>query len=554
MIAERCYWLFCFKPIESDKTISIFGFSEFISAIALLIIIYTITDVRYKFRIATAPGSLYITTFSLIGVIGFSTLLTDIWVNEGWWVPVTAGLTLSIWQGMFGTLFLTIVITWVYYAFIRPLIYSSRNAKKYAKELYRYILRGNEDELRVIANELAKSVKPLVQLSPDISSYPSDKKIPPSHALDILLLIGNRRFCRQIVSTSPGTAQGFFQEMTKSNKLNLPLNQFASNITSEAIIQKDSFIYNEQEGYESGLLGYIKPVSQALYGNYLLVEALSKSGSSPLDIHFEEQWSWTSTQWKAYCRVVLITLKDYLRRGYSSEHSYALYRAFGDIKHAYKDLYELNDTPRNYGDDIFTKFQVACDFVKDAIDLIENQEYLPKTLRLRRRDKSSHKDIYDHMANLIFDMCETASHVNSPIDTCWAVQHNILWNSFFSRFDNDGKAIKIVTFKVRRLLYNEITLLSKYPNYKGSRLLGLCLNNIGMTVNKNTHDKDYYTLAKAIHKWTKKNYIILRKDNPDVAKSVLIGSLSFNKKRQCLVKTYLKGLNKKAPKSYLYLE
>jgi hypothetical protein len=92
---EICYWYICFVPVSISPATKIFGFSEFLAAIALLAVLYTITDVRYKFRIAITPGSLYVTTFGIIAAIGFQTLLTEIWIAEGWWVPKTIGLTRS---------------------------------------------------------------------------------------------------------------------------------------------------------------------------------------------------------------------------------------------------------------------------------------------------------------------------------------------------------------------------------------------------------------------------------------------------------------------------
>jgi hypothetical protein len=273
---ESCYWIFCFTPIEATPATKIFNFSEFLTAVALLVIIYTIADVRYKFRIAVTPGSLYRRTFALITTIGFLTLFTDIWVCEGWWVPKT-WLTLSVWQGILGVLFLGTLLTWMYYAFIHPHVFGRRNAFKFAQELYRYILRGNDNELRVIANELARSAKPLIEHSKRLQhriyekeasrkSVKKKKAGVEDYAHDILLLIANRKFCRHIVGASPVTAQIFFEEMTNTKKFNIPVGQFARNISSEAVAQNDSFLYDEKEGYSTGLLGYLKPVSQAVYG------------------------------------------------------------------------------------------------------------------------------------------------------------------------------------------------------------------------------------------------------------------------------------------------
>ena len=162
-MTESCYWLFCFEPVSTSPATKIFGFSEFLAAVALLTVIYIIADVRYKFRIAVSPGSLYVTTFVLIAIIGLQTLLSEIWIVEGWWVPKTIVLTRSILQGIFGLLFLGTFLTWMYYAFIRPPVFSRRNALRFARELYRYILRGNDDELKAITNELSRSAKPLIK-------------------------------------------------------------------------------------------------------------------------------------------------------------------------------------------------------------------------------------------------------------------------------------------------------------------------------------------------------------------------------------------------------
>jgi len=561
---EICYWNFCFIPISTSPAIKIFGFSEFLAAIALLAVVYTITDVRYKFRIAVTPGFLHVATFVLIAIIGLQTLLTEVWIAEGWWVPKTVWITRSTWQGMFGLLFLGTFLTWIYYAFIRPPVFSRRNAHRFAQELYRFILRGNNDELKVIANELSRSTWPLIRYSKILAHRSSNHEKPrrpvkkkvgaEDYAHDILLLIANRKLCQQIVAASPVTAQAFFEEMTNLSKFNVPIGQFARNISSEAVIQKESFLYGEAEGYESGLLGYLKPVSQAIYGNYKLVEALAANGISPLDVHFEEQWSWNAKQWEAYCRAILITLESCLKNGYCSENSFALNRAMQDLKSSFRDLSKLDNMPEAYGSDAYERLSVAANFVKDAIELIDKQPNPPNPLR-RVHEGTYPKNIYDHLALLVFEMCHDASYIKSPPETCWSIYYGIVWSQTFKGF-SDGPAWKIVRSKVSRLLYDEIVKLTDMPNYKGSRILGYCLNVLGMKTgpSKQNYGRDAYALAKAVQSWTRKHYLPMRQKNLDVAESVLIGRLSFDEAGSRLVITYFKGLSQEAPKSYLELE
>jgi hypothetical protein len=73
---ETCYWMFCFVPPMKNASNTIFGFSEFMTALALLVVLYTIADVRCKLWIAISPGGGHRLTFVLITIIGVGTLET----------------------------------------------------------------------------------------------------------------------------------------------------------------------------------------------------------------------------------------------------------------------------------------------------------------------------------------------------------------------------------------------------------------------------------------------------------------------------------------------
>jgi hypothetical protein len=118
---EVCFESLCLVPAAKSDASRIFA--EFISSLALLVIVYTLVDVRYRFRIAVAPLPLYRLTFSTIAVIGVESLLTEVWTADQLWLPETAWLTRSIWQATFGALFLGVFMAWMWYAFIRPPVF-----------------------------------------------------------------------------------------------------------------------------------------------------------------------------------------------------------------------------------------------------------------------------------------------------------------------------------------------------------------------------------------------------------------------------------------------
>lgn len=558
----RCVYLFwdiCFVP--TNGTASLFGFKDFIAALALLIIIYTVSDIRYRFRVSVAPIPLFKITYALIGLIGFGTLATDIWISEKWLVPDSL-ITTGIWQGILAALFLGLVITWMHYAFMKPPMFGRNNFNKYAQELYRIVLKGSEAELPIIAHELAASAKSLVTLAAGLGKMKADGKgeVKPcaeSYANDMLLLIANRKFCRHLVASSPLTAIRFLEAVSEAKAYHVPIGLFAQNVSTEAIRNKDSGLYHEDEGYNSGLLGYIKPFSHALYGNYELVEALPHH--SPLDIDYKSVWAWDAAQFGTYCRVVQMTLKSYLEGSHWQRHSYVLTRALRDIREttsrAVSDIEKAGD---DYYGDAWHRLSVGIHFIKDSINLIGELKPPPEARTLRIRDQHHNRlrneDFYDRLAQAMFEIIFAAACVDGPPDKAWIIHHNYVWGDLFER-SNDNRAWKIVQFKLRRLLYDEIRDLESMPNYKAARVLGICLNVMGLTMGKRSgYGRDHAALKAAVLAWTQRNYLRLREVNAEIADTCLIGSITFDAEQSRLVKTYAKGLRPEPDREYLPLQ
>lgn len=566
MKCEKEFLEICFVTPSNIAASSIFRFSDFITALALLLVVYTITDVRFRFRIAIARHSVHSLTFYLIGILGLAVLLTDVWVAQQWYVPAAIEMFVSqsIWRGFMGAFFLSLPMIWLYYGYIRPPVFGKNNYEKFVRTLYTIILKGSDSELSVIANELARSARTLVTLCrPVRRNWENDEKEDvrrryradvSDYAHDLLLLLANRKLCRHILEASPITAMAIFEEMTDQGKYAIPVGSFASNVSTEAIHNKDSVLYHEGDGYISGLMGYRKDFTQAVYGNYRLVESLATNGTSQLDISYDIVRSWDARQLEAYGRAVLITFKDYLDSNYWRVHSYALYRSLERLKYSCMDLYKLRDVDDLYESDIFRRLEVVVEFVKKAVDLIGEVDPLPPPLFRVRRDRYPlEADFYDHFAHLMFEIILAASSVKLSPDKCWSIHYSAVWGQFFGLTGGD-KAWGIVHHKLRRLLYDEIVRLEKMPNFKSSRILGFCLNVLGPIFRK---DVNIYRETNALHKvvlgWTRKNYLKLTKDNPDVAESCLIGSISFDKETHRIVKTYRKGTRLEVPEKYLEL-
>lgn len=556
MTAEYCLLNLCFVPLEASEQ-KFFGFSEFLSGLALMILAWTIADVRYRFRVKTAPIPLQGLTFAAVAILGTLTLLTDLWRSEHWLVPQGELFTPSTWQAILAGLFFFTFMSWAWFAFICPPIYGKRNAKRFAQTLYEFILKGSPTELAIVADELVNSANSLILHAPEKNVFENapdrDKRKLPAvetYANDLLLLIADKRLCRVITDTSPGTALAIFEAIKKNRKYGVQIKTFAKNIVTEALLNPESFIFHEAEGYESGLLGYHKPLSHAMFSNYEMVEKID----SLFDIDFRIMSSWKATQWEAYCRVVLMTFRDYAKTAPWS-HSFVLYRAKGHIEQAASDIYKVNGIADLSFTDSFDRLRIVVKFIEDATKILNNQG-VPNNLRLRIKDQSHSSQFntfYDYIADMIFEVIVHASRVSSPKDQCWWVQYNSVWSELFSAHKLNNAAGKVIKFKARRLLYDEIAKMKRFPNFKGAKILGFCLNVMGLKTSESQYDKESRALHKAVLNWTQKNYIWLHDYNPQVGNSCLVEGITYDQDNHRLVRTYpAEHLRREV--QYVYLE
>lgn len=532
----------------------IFGFAEFLAALALLVLVYNSTDPIYRFRIAVAPIPLYLLTFVATAVIGGGSLLTDLWFAQRWPAPAW-GVSRAVIQAVLGLGFLLLVLVWTWFAYVRPPKFGRLNAKAFFISVYRATVRGSEKELAAVAAELGRSSASLVRYAAERQflmpgEKPEKLDAVTSYATQALLTLSNRKLCRHIIESSPVTAIAVMQAASEQKKYRLPLGQFVENITTEALLNSDSILYHE-DGYLSGLAGEIQPFTNIMYGDYQLLEGMEHG--SPLDLNFRLEMN--SEQFEVYCRIALCAFKAYIESGFYGTHSYTIYAALKVVEHqGSRDLYKLDGVEVHYRHDAALRFRLACKFVKDVIDYLDAKEGLRLgRLRTSRNVQYPRDDIFDHLAELMFELIYSASTVAKPSDTAWDIQHNTAWTIFWG-MGGEGKALRVIRFKLTRLLFDEIKRLETMPNFKSARMLGLVLNVTGLRGNtKNEHRKHQYAIARVAHDWTRRNYLQLVTQWPLIAENCLSGTISFDEDKKRLVKTYNRGLATEPPREYLDL-
>ncbi len=545
-----CFYSLCFVPPEATgSTAKLFGFSEFLASLALLVVIFTVSDTRYKFRISIAPIPLYGITFFIISLTGFGSLISDFWIGQNWWVLKTELNIRVIFQAVLGFLFLSCFILWVYFAFINPPRFSKRNSEKYIKSLYLYILKGNNGELAVIADELGYSAYDIVKNA----GRKGKLKIINEVANDILLLIANRKFCFVLVNESPRTAVDIFISMTEQGIYDIPINQFSARISEEAILNKESIIYHEEDGYHSGLMGYIQQWSKAVYGDPYLIDSLSKNHLSPLNIDYRVLYKLDADQWNAYGRVISIYFDGLVNGSARSMLSSAFNKALDDFKMCTSELYKIDKLEDDVVESmLLDKARVSIDFLKD-IFMILSKANIKINDRCEGFKIKYPMDIYSSLANLMFNIIFDASKLKSPLFVTWHVQNNIVWDGFFNEIES-SKHYRITRSILIRLIYNELKEVKDNANFKNIRILGMLLNVLGLKEESIfIKSKDVKFLKRFALKIAKENYLSLIDNRPEVAEHMLGGGIGYDAETLSLVKIYPRGIRKIAPKDILLL-
>ncbi|MFA2976592.1 hypothetical protein KWD94_01380 [Acinetobacter pittii] len=533
---EKCLHGICFSPLSVNDP-KFFGFSEFLAGLALMILAWTIADFRYRFRVEVAPLPLKIITFSVVMFVGLSTILTDLWRASGWFVLSQTFITSALWQAFLGITFFSTFLIWIWFAFIRPPLFSKLNSKRYVSTVYKYLVEGVPTNLAIIADELTHSASRVIKYAPE--SYRFEKVDNSAklekvelYAHDLLNLIADKRFCKVVVESSPITTFAFFREIEKQHKYKVDIRVFARNIVSEAITNKDSFIYHETEGYDSGLIGNEKPITQSIFSNFDMVESIETMFHAPF-------LKWDADQWEAYSRVVLITAESLLNKKFIN-HNYTIYHAIDNLEKSVTDLSKLNGVINLWENDTYQRLRIAINFIEKFLKLLEEKR-ANEQIKLRTVDKEnfySERTIYDHLANMLFEIISNASFIKNSSDY-WTIYHNTIWSTFFNFYRFNSYVGKAFKFKLRRLIYNEILRMNEFPNFQGAAVLGFCLYLFGFKLNKNSGAyRDTIALHTVVLNWTKKNFAALYEFNPKVAERCLIDNMTYDHEKRRITRAF----------------
>lgn len=545
MPIEQCYPFnltlltsLAFDCFALDKTApKYFGFAELISGLALTLVVWTVADLRYKFRIDTAALPVRGASIMITLVVGILALLTDHWRASQSRVPVGGWLTPESWQLLLGGGFFLVLAAWLWLAFFRPARFSRWNAKKFACCVEKRLLQGSPTELAIVGDELARSVSRIVNHLPD-NCQRNQITTTQARAIWLLMAMGSPKFCRAVVEGSPRFIINLFNAVSHQHKYSQEFKIIAKNLVTAAIENRNSFLYHEQDFYVSGLEGVTRPVTTALCQSPELITHVD----TLLSPEYSSRTPWDIDQWNAYFRLMLEAFTVHVGDPGASKQS-SLHWAYQQIKYIYYDLTEhllISDLRLN--DDLDLRLKTLGRLIKDMVTVLDD----------RMLQGNAYVDhAAEDIAELIFDLIKSAASVRKPRKVSRRIQHGLIWDAILNsgelRTETGKKILKLVQGK----LLNSVI---QAPNLDSVRLLGYCLNVMGFKTPEK--DEAFGSSWREMHvqliAWVKCNIASLLKTHSRMGRECFVEGMSFDEQNNRLVIHY--AGEDGGEESYDYLE
>lgn len=520
-----CFGPICFHSLNPQGA-KIFGFAEFLAALALIVVAWTIADRRYVLHLQMARWPVRRIAFHTVAVVGVLALLTDVWRASA--LPVITGNILSpvAWQALLGFAFLAVFVIWIWTAFLYPPVFDRKNGTKFVELTYRIVAVGDSAELAHLAEALGPSAQNIVKMASTAPASPKATNDPAKLGNQLLQLMADPGFCHVIVRASPGTVHDIFLALRSSPSASSSVRLFARNVLTAAVNNQESFLHRERSDHRSGLAAQSQVITRCAYGDIDTLDRISR-------VFYQEAYDWRAANWDAFLRAAGQTFSSFSMRARPTR-SQTIIDIFSTLEQGTRNLHRLNGisdtTARSDEADIA---RAILEFISEAAEAIQAG---PVTIaRWAQADWNPIQELARIACKILVD----ASFVTTPSSTNWWIQYNLAWSSIFDRHSSThGAVFAEVRERVARMLWSQVRELDYSPGFVGGHVLGLCLN-IGWVVGtsrQSTRDrsKPERALLWLTHRWARRRFAWLYKYDPKVATSGFSELMSYQPKRQTL--------------------
>lgn len=441
---------------------SFFGFSEFLTCLAFLLMVWVTSDYRYKFRFHISKLSSRFCFYSIVS-IGVIVLVDDFTFSLLWNNPLVD----YVFQLFCALLLLVVIVYWFVVAFIKPPVFNKLNHERYRVVFCRVVNCQKEDEMKVLVNELLYSMPYLVSYAPQITFEERKlSKIEEDVSL-IFAVMGSEYYCRNLVRYSIDTAVALFDALEKQQRFSIGLECFARNFITESLKYEDSYVYRESD-YRNGFFRWIQPTIVKIYGNGTLL--LNLNGLLEPDYSLTSVWNHKHIH--AY---VALLSKAF-------DTCYGEYQAMSMFSRTYKILEKSVYWPcrvEYFGREYVDVFREVMHFYNGVIQNILPQKNQFAQRRCYSADYSS-KDFLDRFVDSVVKMFIYAGRYCEDDDNRHIIQYLYCFDSIFGYSESKNDCI-IFYEKLKDAV---VLKVKENTGLEGIYVLFLFLENFGVKETK----------------------------------------------------------------------
>ncbi|WP_155400413.1 hypothetical protein [Vibrio campbellii] len=559
-----------------------FGFSDFMSALALIFVMYTVTDYRYKIKVNIYKVNLQLIAYLSMILVGLGLLIGEVWTSSSLPVPKWFP-SYSFWQATLSLYFVSIVFWWVKIAFIGKSSYTIRNHIKVLKE-YKSMLTGRDENLKSIAiNELEDIVQDII-LSTDSRVIIDDKSIrtkafkiqqkilKPLNSLGMIRFLG--KAFNIIIKVNNSSMDKYIKKHQEKRESSFEIIRLLSNNENSILLsESSSALLNNIMNALSSLQAYerhvvpkfFKQLSNALienshshlhssnhpiylpieidtnsvhfmvYSNHKMIESFSLAGSSPFDIDLSTRKGMSVDSYRRFCESVVYS---FLSRQSDKDFDFKipsfLIHSHTTIKlHLYNraNNSQLESFEDIFSSDFYNHLLITANLVNGLCSL-SRLDRRPRIIDVKRLNEKN-DELFNFMSKVCYDYMLVALSIDSKKEGAIHLQHSCITLDTL-RAPNDNQVInsfELISRLVQRKLYYKVRQLTKGYDRDGILIakffLDICLQS------QDRHhlsglNGNFVALGKSVVIWYKNNFSNIWENNPELAKRLIPDEFEYD--------------------------
>ncbi|MFG7161969.1 hypothetical protein ACGYU5_15335 [Burkholderia pseudomallei] len=342
----------------------------------------------------------------------------------------------------------------VAYSYFQPTKFSPRNAREFAQACHYTLAAGDTDALRALSVEIAWNIGRLVEAASAGVAATYLKTQPLEHqkvAFQLLQMLSDRRFCRVVVESSPGTFVGLVDELKSHGASGDVAKSFLRELSANAFLSDGSFLAKEEE-YAG--LGHYGMYTRSIYGDYGFATQRIELFDGLRSYRAEEV---TRGSTERYCRAFKTMFEGYFQQKDFHSYPHSLHHAFENLWEVFRaQMWELSGVPEDsaYRTPAYKVASAITHTYGQVFDLIgKNRGNLPTDYEHTHHPVFGDPSVYEVFAKAFFELMEGAAAERGHDDAV-----RLMLFEVFERVKGGfgGAAVPEIQGRVRKLLVDKM--------------------------------------------------------------------------------------------------